>query len=188
VRAIYLLAMLGVLFASLGVSYSMWSSSLHVNTYVHTGEVAVAFDGHNCSDTGADPQGGTNLGGTFTNTEGKNVATCSVTPEQTDEAGNVIKLNVTLTNAYPGYEVCVDFNVTNIGTVPVKLLQHNYTTTLSNDLYVNLIVPQDTQIEPGQNSPYTLCIGVKQSAAQNSSYSFDLGLYFAQWNEVGGGQ
>lgn len=176
--------MLAVILVGFGTAMAMWSETLKVNVYVDTGEVKVKWSDWSCSDTGPDPQA-TDLG--FHNEEGKDVAKCYVTPEIRDEENNTIKLNVTLDNAYPGYSVNITLIVDNIGTVPVKLLSWNWSDLSSIDeeaLDVNLIRSSDTQIEPGENGTYILQITVLQAANETTTYSFDLELVFAQWNEV----
>ena len=44
--------------------------------------------------------------------------------------------------------------------------------------------PLDTQIDPGETDTYELCIHVTQNASESTSYSFELIMVFAQWNEV----
>ncbi len=178
---------LAVILVGFGTAMAMWSETLKVNVYVDTGEVKVKWSDWNCSDTGPDPQA-VNLG--FHNEEEKDVATCYVTPEIRDEENNVIKLNITLDNAYPGYAVNITMIVDNIGTVPVKLLDYDWSNVTSVDreaLKVRLITPADTQIEPDENGTYILEIIVQQAANETTTYSFDLELVFAQWNEVPSG-
>jgi len=163
----------------LGTALAMWSETLMVNVAVNTGEVKVKFSDWSCSDKGADPQAEG-----FHNTEGKNVASCGITVEKRDDEGNPIKLLVTINNAYPGYSVDVDLVIDNIGTIPVKLLNSNISGVNESALSVSLTVPEDTQIDPGYNSTYTLHITVLQTAAEKSTYTFEVTLTFAQWNEV----
>lgn len=178
------IAILSILLVGFGVAMAMWSETLRINTYISTGIVKVKWSDWSCSDTGADPQAPG-----FNNTEGKDVATCSVEPEIRDEENNTIKLKINITNAYPGYKAVVTLVVDNIGTIPVKLYKVNWTDVGLDDLSdleVTFTGPEDgdTQIEPGENDTYTLTIIVKQEAEEDSSYFFDLELTFAQWNEV----
>ncbi|MCD6489074.1 MAG: hypothetical protein J7K21_07630 [Desulfurococcales archaeon] len=168
-----------LLVALFGAAAAMWSETLKINVTVHTGEVDVEWSSWSCSDTGADPQAQE-----FNNEDGKDVADCLVKVEETDDEEDVIKLNVTITNAYPGYSVVITGIVDNIGTIPVKLYDHNITGVDESALDVDLGIPRDTQIEPGENSTYTLTITVLQDAEENHVYSFEVILVFAQWNEV----
>ena len=176
--------LISVVLVAISTTIAMWSETLKINTYIHTGEVKVKWSAWECSDTGPDPQAPG-----YNNTEGKNVSRCIVTVEQNDTEGNPIKLNITLDNAYPGYAVNITLIVDNIGTIPVKLYQVNWTDLDANDtaaLSLRLIQPCSTQIEPGENSTYILEIIVNQAANETATYSFDLELVFAQWNEVNG--
>ncbi|ADM27346.1 conserved hypothetical protein [Ignisphaera aggregans DSM 17230] len=163
----------------LGTALAMWSETLMVNVAVNTGEVKVKFSDWYCSDKGADPQAEG-----FHNTEGKDVASCDISVEVRDGEGNPIKLLVTIDNAYPGYSVDVGLVIDNIGTIPVKLLSSSISEYDKEALSVSLTVPEDTQIDPGYNSTYTLHITVLQGAAEKSTYTFEVTLTFAQWNEV----
>lgn len=160
---------------------AMWSDTLKINATIKTGEVKVKFSSWMCSDSGSDPQA---EGEGFHNDEGKNVASCNVNVGVSDEEGNPIKLDVMLNNAYPGYSVDVTFIVDNIGTIPVKLLNYNIIGVDGNALSVSLSVPKDAQIDSRGSSTYTLHITVLQNAAESSTYTFEVDLTFAQWNEV----
>ena len=164
--------------AVLGMAFAMWSETLMMNVTVNTGEVKVKFSGWGCSDTGPDPQAEG-----FSNSENKDVATCSVDVELYDDS-NPIKLHVVLNNTYPGYSADITVIIDNIGTIPVKLLDHEISGVDTTALSVSLTTPEDTQIEPGGNSTYILHIEVLQDAEENTSYPFDVSLTFAQWNEV----
>jgi len=161
-------------------AFAMWSETLKINTTVNTGSVAVEFSKWACNDQGADPQ----LGEPFNNSEHKDVAQCYVSAEKYDEQGNVIKLNVTIVNAYPGYHAVVAMAIDNIGTIPVKLYNSsiNYNGT---DLAVSLTHEgNSTQIHPGEHGTFYLTIDVLQSASENTQYTFEVTMTFAQWNEV----
>ena len=168
-----------VLSAMLFGAVAMWSETLKINATINTGEVKVKFSSWSCSDTGSDPQAEG-----FHNDENKNVATCGVSVEEVDGEGNPIKLLVTLNNTYPGYSVDVNLVIDNIGTIPVKLLSSSITGVNETALAVSLDIPEDTQIDPEGNSTYTLHITVLQEAEENSTYTFEVELVFAQWNEV----
>jgi len=66
----------------------------------------------------------------------------------------------------------------------VKLLSYSITGVDGSALSVSLDVPEDTQIDPGYSSTYILHITVLQGAEENSTYTFEVELVFAQWNEV----
>jgi hypothetical protein len=158
---------------------AMWYDTLKINATIETGKVKVKFSDWGCSDNGPDPQAEG-----FYNTEEKDVATCGIDVEVEDEEGNAVKLLVTLGNAYPGYSVSVTLIIDNIGTIPVKLLSYDIEGVDEDALSVSLSVPEDTQIDPGDSSTYTLHITVLQDAEENSTYTFEVELVFAQWNEV----
>jgi hypothetical protein len=180
---IYSLSALALILASIGAVSAMWYQSLAINVYVHTGTVAVEWSNWSCSDTGADPQ--TPESG-FDNSEDKDVASCIVTPEIIDDDGHTVKLNVTIVNAYPGYRANIAMFVDNVGTIPVKLYNYSITGIDDSAMNVQFVIPTDTQIHPGNDGEYHLIIDILQTAQQNSTYTFEIELGFAQWNEVSG--
>ncbi len=182
---IFGVAIISVLLIGVGASLAMWYDTLLINTYVNTGEVKVEWSNWTCSDTGPDPQAPG-----FNNTEGKDVGKCIVTVERwRNNNTEPIKLNITLDNVYPGYAVNITLYVDNIGTIPVKLYDYKFTHFDTEDemaLQVRLIKPNSTQIHPNEYGVYILEIIVLQQANETYSYSFDLEMIFAQWNEVQG--
>jgi hypothetical protein len=158
---------------------AMWYDTLKINATIETGEVKVKFSDWMCSDNGTDPQAED-----FYNDDGKNVAECYISVEKVDEKGNPVELLVTLGNAYPGYSVDVTLIIDNIGTIPVKLFSYSITGVDGSALSVSLDVPEDTQIDPEGYSTYILHITVLQGAKENNTYTFEVELVFAQWNEV----
>ncbi len=161
-----------LLAAIIGVGYAMWSETLRVNVTVNTGEVDVEFSDWSCSDTGIDPG------------KDKDVASCTVEEEEYDDEGDVIKLLVTIDDGYPCYYANITMTIDNIGTVPVKLLGHSFSGLDGLPLEVSLEIPEDTQIDPGDSQDYKLNIHILQEAEENATYSFELTMQFAQWNEV----
>ncbi len=170
---------LTILLASLATAYAMWSETLRINVTINTGEVDVEWSDWACSDEGPDPQAPG-----FDNSEEKDVASCIVEPELYDDEGDVIKLRVTITNAYPGYQPEFKFLVDNIGSIPVKLYDYEITGVDDTALDVEFHVPADTQIHPGDASEYDMTVTVLQTAEEGATYTFEITLTFAQWNEV----
>nr|MEB3860286.1 hypothetical protein [Desulfurococcales archaeon] len=101
--------------AILGTAAALWSDSLKVKTEIYTGDVDVEFSPPQVIEP---PEA-----------EGKDVGACSATlteiededadnPTQTGD--NDADLLITLTNAYPSYRCYIIFDVTSLGSVPVK--------------------------------------------------------------------
>jgi len=172
------LALVGLVILALGTAMAMWYETLLVNTYVETGNVKVAWVNWVCSDTGPDPQAEG-----FSNNERKDVAQCIVEPEIRDE-DNVVKVNITLVNAYPGYNPVITLTVKNIGSIPVKLLNYTDISDIDDSLSVSIGVPENTQLHQDETHSITISIEVLQDAGEHESYSFELKFTYAQWNEV----
>jgi len=159
-----------LLVAVVAGAVAMWSDTLKINATIETGEVKVKFSTFECVE---EPEA-----------EGKDVGSCTVVGEIFDGEEMPVKLKVTVSNAYPSYHVIVYFTVDNVRSIPVKLFSYEFVGVDAEALDVWLVIPEDTQIDPGYSSPYELHIHVKQDAAENSTYTFELELTFAQWNEV----
>jgi len=56
-----------------------------------------------------------------------------------DTDNNAITLNITINNAYPGYNPVITLNITNTDAIPVKL--YNSSVIADDSLQVNLITP-----------------------------------------------
>jgi len=167
ITGVVMITALALLFV--GGSYAMWSETLRINVTVNTGEVDVKWSGWSVSESD----------------HGKPwVANTSVTVEANDSEGDAIKLAIVMNNTYPCYWANVSLVVDNIGSIPVKLYSSNITGVNESALYVNLVKPVDTQIDPGENATYILQIHVLQNATENTTYKFNVTLIFAQWNEV----
>jgi len=156
---------------------AMWSDTLKISATVETGEVDVEFGDYSCIE-------GDEYGKPW-------VADCSVTLDEVEDedpnnptGNNDLDLIVTISNAYPGYSCVVKFTVVNVGTIPVKLLEYRFEGIDDDALEVLLVIPEDTQIEPGESSEYELHIEILQEAMESTTYMFQIHLTFAQWNEV----
>ena len=191
-----------VMLASMSVALAMWSETLRINVTVNTGEVDVEWSNFWDNDTVEKPEARPPL----------DVTQVYVEAEDWDTEGDTIKLNVTIVNAYPCYNVSIYGNVSNIGTIPVKLLSatikytinaEEQSVSLPPDTWVDLDLDNDSkadinvfleisndadcdgiQIDPGSFDVYELTIHVKQNAAELRTYFFEIEMVFAQWNEV----
>jgi len=191
-----------VMLASMSVALAMWSETLRINVTVNTGEVDVEWSNFWDNDTVEKPEARPPL----------DVTQVYVEAEDWDTEEDTIKLNVTIVNAYPCYNVSIYGNVSNIGTIPVKLLSatikytinaEEQSVSLPLDTWVDLDLDNDSkadinvfleisndadcdgiQIDPGSFDVYELTIHVKQNAAELRTYFFEIEMVFAQWNEV----
>jgi len=167
ITRVFMITALALLF--IGGSYAMWSETLKVNVTVNTGEVDVKWSNWSVSESD----------------HGKPwVANTSVSVAEYDNEGDAVTLAVTIDNAYPCYWANISLVVDNIGTIPVKLYDKNISGVNESALYVNLVTPGDTQIDPGESATYTLQIHVLQNAEERATYNFSVTLVFAQFNEA----
>ncbi|HWQ16622.1 MAG TPA: hypothetical protein VNL13_02180 [Sulfolobales archaeon] len=169
-----------IMLAVIGSAVAMWSDSLKVMVTVKTGDVDVQFS----PPTTNDPPGSNDPGYT------KDVGTCYanlVEIENEDEGNptgnNDLDLNITIVNGYPSYNCTVTFDVTNVGTIPVK---GPHITIVSNN-FGNAVSwahnMTEVQIDPGQSVWFKISFHVEQAASENAVYTLQLKLMFHQWNE-----
>ncbi|MHC1601461.1 MAG: hypothetical protein ACXQTB_03855 [Candidatus Nezhaarchaeales archaeon] len=169
ITGVFMITALALLF--MGGSYAMWSETLKINVTVNTGEVDVEWSAWSVSESD----------------HGKPwVANTSVWVEKYDDEGDAIKLAVEMNDTYPCYWANITLIVDNVGTIPVKLYDHNISGVNTTALNVTLDIPTNTQIDPGENATYILRIHVLQNATEDTTYKFNVTLVFAQWNEVSG--
>ena len=121
---------------SLGIGYAAWEDTLTINGYVDTGSLDMQWQG----DSEIDGDGAVANGGTCEasiNSGGKN-------------------LLIDITNAYPGYECTVLFNLHNNGTVPAVLANPVALPATEDGVEVlGLCIDAGETVAPGTNYTYT---------------------------------
>ncbi|NOZ88710.1 MAG: hypothetical protein GXO15_02150 [Crenarchaeota archaeon] len=198
-KAIYTLAMAAILLAIVGAAYAAWTETLRIEATVKTGELDVAFDENSLqvTDTGADPQADG-----YDNGEDFDVAQAYLQPLSHDDEGDLVALNFTLNNTYPGYTACAEFNITNIGSIPARITDINVTvddTTYTYEDYVNnnekielydgaIVVKYNMTVgevlEAKKEKSYKVCVEVTEKAQELQEYAFTVIIEFTQWNVV----
>jgi len=152
--------------ATLGLGYAHWEKLLDINGTVNTGEVDADFDAAFTNDPGT----------TIDPTYDKHVGSCEVSGVTTQ------LLTITIDNAYPSYECDVDFQVTNMGTIPVKVKAFD-ASGVPPELTVTLTdLPLGTQIEPMMEAHGDIHIHVEQIADELATYTFSAQINLIQWN------
>jgi hypothetical protein len=170
---------------ALGIGYGLWSKVLVVHGTVNTGDLNADWDSASTNDPVAavgevslDPCSALNPTGCTA--PAKDVGSCVVTGEGTQT------LDVTINNAYPSYECTIDASITNTGDIPfnvvgavVKGLEGQPIELLGS----NCTYPLDPQVDPGKEFPISCTLHVMQAAAQGATYTVDVQVCVAQWNE-----
>ena len=171
-----MLLMLGML--TTGFAYAHWSETLYINGSVATGELDMEILSASADDS----------------MEEKDVASTEVELLDTDEDGDMDKIHVTITNAYPCYEVYVHFTVHNNGTIPAHfkgfgpqpLFEFDGSdgkwkaTFFDGKITVHGWDGMNEQLHPSWNKDYTIWIHVEQSAAELTPYEFEIEVLFDQ--------
>jgi predicted ribosomally synthesized peptide with SipW-like signal peptide len=182
--ALALVLALGVL----GVGFALWSQQLTITGTVNTGELKVGI-----VDTGTNdppPNGidsGSVLEGPIDEGYDKNVGAIESINGQPkfEKEGIQYYHDVTyeITNAYPCYTGTGFFQVTNGGTIPVKLETITVTGATPEVTYTFTGLTEGQQIEPCETVFGEIHFHVEQIAAENTNYTITIELDFWQWNE-----
>jgi len=169
-QALYLGLTLALVLGLMGVGYSLWSDSITITGQVNTGNVQIGIrdagtndDGSNLATitqynnvgqptltatvSGADPQCAATQGVTYSNPQGKDIASALSTQLVADQkclvSGTQFYSTITETfsHVYPGYHPCVTIQLGSCGSVPVKIdtLVANYVAPTSCANPVDLI-------------------------------------------------
>jgi hypothetical protein len=186
--------------ATIGVGYGLWSEILTIKGIVKTGEVDVVLSldeidqGPTMDDNGIDED---------LEVDGNDVAECT---------GRLLPglntLEIEITNGYPSYSCWVEFDVHNVGTIPV-IVEQPALGTVPDEITVEFLycytesgdsqtlpVNETPQLDPAEmqgSDPYAYCwihAHVEQEAEENaglpggpSAYTFQATVCAHQWNE-----
>ncbi len=183
--------------ATLGVGYALWSDVLNISGIVHTGEVEAHLS----------------LGDVIEHeAEGKDVAICTAQlqegPLETDGDRGPDRVLVRIENGYPSFVCEVPIDVTNAGTIPIKVERPKLLNKFAQGVggwesgepvtaEMEGCWPEDEplQLHPGESSDmekyYPDChirIHIEQNAEENqnewpNSYEFQGEFMAWQWNE-----
>lgn len=163
-----------------GFSYAHWEKIITLDGTVNTGNVDLKI----ISVASDDPPGAIDPG------KDKDVGTTTIIVDPDDYQ----RAKVTITNAYPCYEVYLHFTVRNVGTIPVKLQAvvvdaPECITVYGWDGMGEQIDPYDWWTgEPDDyigdyQSDNSASIHVQQCAEQGATYEFTIEFVYVNWNE-----
>jgi hypothetical protein len=177
------LLVMGLIIAlgTLGIGYGLWSKVLVVHGTVNTGDLNADWDSATTNDPVGtlDPCSALNPTGCLA--PAKDVGSCVITGEGTQT------LEVTINNAYPSYECTIDASITNNGTIPFNVVGARVTGLDGAPIELlggDCTYPEDPQVDPPDGEfPISCTLHVLQSAAQGATYTADVTVCVAQWNE-----
>ncbi len=159
-------------------TYAAWTESLNANGAVATGELDVEFAGYSVQDN----DDSTGLAGT---------ADTTVTLKDNDGDGDSDVAEISINNAYPGYESVTTLEIRNNGQIAAKVTS----VSVNNPNPANVTVTVKLYDTDGNEItlPYTIDVSeaiyaeitakVTDDAEEDSSYSFDVTFDFTQFNK-----
>jgi predicted ribosomally synthesized peptide with SipW-like signal peptide len=182
--AMGMFAALMVALAVTGVAFAWWNKTLTIQGTISTGELDVEFKDIASNDSGTSPD--PIKVGENRVTSDYHVATCEAEGSDVSEPdptlGDLDKITVTITNAYPCYYPQVTFQVKNGGTIPAKVASINYTGTSPQVSVVLGGISVGEVIAAGASVNCRLDIHVTDAAMENSSYTITVTIDFVQFN------
>jgi hypothetical protein len=207
--------------ATIGVGYGLWSKTLFITGTVNTGTVDAMLSREEVDLVALEPAGNSfnDLAPQFCNgytigqncdgkdglddsfqVEDKPVASCSAV------LLNPWTMKVTVSNAYPGVNCFIRYNIENTGTIPVILYGPDFFYDIDGDgdwdfmgtdgigtietsaLHINDWPPDcfrdGVQLHADDTVFCNMHINVKQTAAQGTTYYFLVQFFARQWNET----
>jgi len=148
-----------------GFTYALWGGTMFINGTVGTGNYDVSCWWNNTNDPGTtiDPGKTMNVGATETSMS-------------LDVNGKSTIGNITVTNAYPGYNSTSEFCVHNNGSIPAKILGVNVTNLNAAGVFSVTTEPDiiGTVLAPGEYRFIDITNVVGDDAAQNGSYVYSV--------------
>ena len=159
-------AIFGVLIIGLAVmaaSYAQWTETLNVSGGVATGELNAGFSACSCSDN-----------------EGTGYDAGMVSCDLKD---NNKTAEISITNAYPGYEAICTLTIMNTGSIPLHVAGVN----IEADPGLDVSIPEDqdptcTTLDVGETVTFDVVAHVTEYAGELSGYSFNVTVDIEQFN------
>lgn len=190
------LLILALALSTVGVGYGLWAKTLNIVGTVHTGKVDAALSVEEVDQlfdfNDRCPNGQYSIGidcdqDGFLNddweVEEKDIAECVAFLDKDNPA----KMYVEITEGYPSFNCFVRYDVTNTGTIPIKIHSPVYTNPHPDEIHFNgwppICYTNDTQLEEGEKAYCNLHIHVEQPAAMNTTYTVGIEIFGHQWNE-----
>jgi len=154
-----------------GTGYALWSESLYINGTVNTGSLGAEMVVISTYDNELDIE----------NLPSKDVS--NVTAVVSEDGST---MNITVNIAYPCITYTVVFNVTNTGTIPLKIFisDSNVPPCMDVTISPNISYQNEIQVHPGESLQFTITIHLDNSCSENSQYNFAFTLFYHQWNEA----
>ena len=197
----YIALILVLALGLIGGAYAAWTDVLNVAGTVATGDIDVVFTSAESNDAGDtdDPASPAD--------DPKDVGSTEVSLSEDGKT-----MTVTIENAYPGYVSQIEYEVTNNGSVPVKLQNKTIDVTSGDPaglavdngclrcwleengfprlLWVWMecrcgednVLEIGSQIHEGDTFVGIISHVVTDDAEENASYTYDITYDFVQWN------
>jgi len=173
----------------IGISYALWSKTLVINGKVMTGRLDAEFTSWFWNDTWEDyahvqhPISPDYLD--------KRTYTVNIYPGVIDDTPfpDYEYLHVDIDHLYPCIWINIYFNITNTGTIPLKIQKYYVNASETNVPGDFVLTPNGligTQLEPNEYVTGDLHIHLNNSALQNKPlgfYYFKVYMEVVQWNE-----
>lgn len=170
VASVLLIALMAV-----GVSYALWSKTLVINGVVKTGKLDAEFTHWYWTDS-------QDQAGTIPVPEVKRIYTVNIGYGEDHEY-----IFVDIDHLYPCIWIHIYYNITNTGTIPLKIQHYYYvnSTAFPGEIILTGSL-WNTQLEPGEYATGDVHVHLNNDALQDQplgTYWFLVHIQVVQWNE-----
>jgi hypothetical protein len=101
-------------------------------------------------------------------------------------SGDKKEIQITVTNAYPGYNSTVTYGIKNTGSIPVKLGQPNVqygSGTSADNVQIIASSPNGIILDPGATTYATITNTLTDNIAQTAQYAYNVTIPAVQFNK-----
>jgi hypothetical protein len=184
---------------TMGVGYAMWYDTVAITGTVKTGSVNLAITGVSSTYVYKNLDSDLMVTSATPITQGNYLLVASAVANDTS-VGEAESISMVWNNIFPDVPFTCDFNLTNMGTIPVKLhivaaytqnfTGYNVDDYLSYKVTVNNVAftgnPEGLQLEPGDIVHVEITLKIPEiQGLMNQSAAGTITIFAEQWNEFG---
>ncbi len=148
-----------IVLAILTGSYALWTRTLYIDGTVETGQIHADLNVLACYDS---------------ETEEENISEISAKVEDAT-------MHILITNAYPDIQYTVEFELSNTGSIPLRIYQYPLDETLPGTIMITNFTDQKLLCE--ESTEGNITVQLNDSAEQYTTYYFQVVYAVYQWND-----
>lgn len=146
----------------LGIGYGSWVNNTTIKTVISTGNIAPIFSIQPIVTEFDTPLKPTDSG----------AASVYLSDDQKT-------MYVSLSGAYPGYSVIINYTISNMGTIPIKC---KISSTAPKPINADFSTIDEVLNPHGGSKNGTINISIPKNVKEGTNYGFEINLQFEQYN------